>query len=156
MVAPTLAFGFSEHHMDFPGTLTLSIPTYIAAVTEVCESLVRHGCRKLLLLNGHGGNHELAQVVVRQMVARHELVIGAASYWDVALPALRRIGAEALGLIPGHSAGLRDGLHVGAAPRSGGARCHAGGGPVGAGPDDIRQTLARHGSDVGAAQRPAR
>jgi creatinine amidohydrolase len=106
LLAPTVTVGFSEHHMGFPGTLTLSVPTFIAVVTETCESLVRHGCRKLLLLNGHGGNHELAQVVVRQMVARHELAIGAASYWDVALAALHRVGAEALGLIPGHSAGF--------------------------------------------------
>jgi creatinine amidohydrolase len=106
IVAPTLAFGFSEHHMDFPGTLTLAIPTYVAAVTEVCESLIRHGCRKLLLVNGHGGNHELAQVVVRQVMAGHRVVIAAASYWDVAHEALLAAGGGAVGLIPGHSAGF--------------------------------------------------
>ncbi|MHB0875642.1 MAG: creatininase family protein [Anaerolineae bacterium] len=106
LVAPTLTVGFSEHHMDFPGTLTLQIPTFIAAVTDICESLIRHGCRKLLLINGHGGNHELAQVVVRQVMSKHRVVIGAASYWDVAREALLAAGGEAVGLIPGHSAGF--------------------------------------------------
>ncbi len=106
IVAPTMAVGFSEQHMGFPGTLTFQVSTYIAAVTDACESLIRHGCRKLLLINGHGGNHELARVVVRQVMARHRVLIGAASYWDVSRPALLAAGGEAVGQIPGHSAGF--------------------------------------------------
>jgi creatinine amidohydrolase len=106
VVAPTLAFGFSPHHMDFAGTLSLSVPTYIAALTELSQSLIQHGFRKLLLLNGHGGNHELIQVVVRQVVARHKVVAAAASYWDVARADLEAAGSAEVGLVPGHSAGF--------------------------------------------------
>ena len=126
LVAPTLPFGFSEHHMSFPGTLTLSMPTYLAALTELCESLIRHGFRRVLLLNGHGGNQEVIQVAVRQVVARHNAVVGAASYWEVAREALQAVGVEAVGIVPGHSAGfetscmcsLRPGLvHLEAIPQ---------------------------------------
>jgi creatinine amidohydrolase len=106
VVTPTVAFGFSEHHMEFAGTLTLSMPTYIAMLSELCESLVRHGFPRILLLNGHGGNTEAIQVVARHVVARHKAVVGAATYWQVAERALAAAGAGEMGLVPGHSAGF--------------------------------------------------
>lgn len=105
-VAPTLPYGFSEHHMLFPGTMTLTIPAYLTALTDLCESLVRHGFRRLLLINGHGGNQEVVQVAVREVMARHRVVIGAADYWSVAGVALEAAGASRVGLVPGHSAGF--------------------------------------------------
>lgn len=116
VVAPTMPFGFSEHHMDIPGTLTLSMPTYIAALTELGDSLARHGFGKLLFLNGHGGNHEAVQVVVRQLLARHHVVAAAASYWDVARAALRQAGSDQVGLVPGHSAGFETTLMLALQP----------------------------------------
>ena len=56
LVAPTLPFGMALHHMAFPGTMTLTPVTYIQAVTECLESLYQHGFRKVLVINGHGGN----------------------------------------------------------------------------------------------------
>ena len=56
VIAPTLLFGISEHHMRFPGTLSLSPETFIAAAFELGTSLIRHGFDRLVLVNGHGGN----------------------------------------------------------------------------------------------------
>jgi creatinine amidohydrolase len=106
VVTPTLAFGFSAHHMDFPGTLSLSMPTYLAALTELCECLIHHGFRKVLLLNGHGGNHEAIQVVVRQLMERHQILAGAATYWTVARAALASADVAAVGGAPGHASGF--------------------------------------------------
>jgi len=106
VVSPTLVFGFSEHHMDFPGTMSLSLPTYIAVLSELCECLVRHGFRKVLLLNGHGGNCEAIQVAARHVVANHNVVVGAATYWTVAESALAAVRAGDVGLVPGHAAGF--------------------------------------------------
>lgn len=55
-VAPTLAVGMSEHHMHFPGSVTLRPTTLIAVVRDVILSLARHGFRRLFFINGHGGN----------------------------------------------------------------------------------------------------
>lgn len=56
IAAPVLAYGMSEHHMAFPGTLSLSPVTYIRVIEDLLVSLARHGLRRILVLNGHGGN----------------------------------------------------------------------------------------------------
>lgn len=56
VMAPTLAYGMSEHHMGFAGSVTLRPTTLIAVTVDVVLSLARHGFRRLLFINGHGGN----------------------------------------------------------------------------------------------------
>lgn len=56
VAAPSIPFGISEHHMRFPGSITLTTKTLIAVIREVCHSLYRHGFRKFVLLLSHGGN----------------------------------------------------------------------------------------------------
>ena len=53
---PSTWVGLSSHHMAFPGSLTLSDEVFVRYVLEVAGSLARHGFRKILLYNGHGGN----------------------------------------------------------------------------------------------------
>ena len=53
---PLQPVGVSGEHSDFPGTLTLSIETAIRAWTEIGDSVARAGCRKLVVMNSHGGN----------------------------------------------------------------------------------------------------
>jgi creatinine amidohydrolase len=56
LVAPPLNFGFSHYFLDYPGTLSLRVPTLIAAVEDLVRSAYRNGFRRILILNGHGGN----------------------------------------------------------------------------------------------------
>ena len=56
LVAPKLCFGMANHHMAFPGTISLSPMTYTQVITEMCQSLYQHGFRKIAFVNGHGGN----------------------------------------------------------------------------------------------------
>ena len=55
-MAPTVRFGCSEHHLSFPGTISLSDETFQRIVTDVVASLSRHGFRRIVLLPTHGGN----------------------------------------------------------------------------------------------------
>jgi len=56
LVAPAVFAGLSEHHMGFPGTVSLSPETFEAVVFETAQSLIAHGIRKVMIYNGHGGN----------------------------------------------------------------------------------------------------
>jgi creatinine amidohydrolase len=68
---PVQRIGVSVEHVAFPGTLTLSA---IAAWTEIGESLVRAGLRKLVLITSHGGNVAAMELVVRDLRARHGML----------------------------------------------------------------------------------
>ena len=84
VVAPTLPFGSSEHHLAFGGTLSLSTQTYYAVIRDLVASLITDGFRKILIVNGHGGNHEIIQLAARDLALNHPVQIGALSYWQPA------------------------------------------------------------------------
>lgn len=56
-VAPPLNFGASSYFLDYPGTLSLQLSTLLAIVEDLVRSVYRQGFRRLLILNGHGGNN---------------------------------------------------------------------------------------------------
>jgi len=56
LVAPPIYYGVSSHHMDFPGTVTVTPHTLEQLAYEVAYSLIKHGFKKILFENGHGGN----------------------------------------------------------------------------------------------------
>jgi len=62
-VLPSPWYGFSQHHMRFPGTVTLRAETMMALVEDIAQSVVAHGFQRLALVNGHGGNSGLVDVL---------------------------------------------------------------------------------------------
>lgn len=107
VLAPVLPFGSSDHHLPFGGTLSLSTETYLPVVKDLLRSAITVGARRVLLLNGHGGNHELNQLAARDMAiamgADSGVVLAAASYWDVARPAIAADHRVAQMTLPGHA-----------------------------------------------------
>lgn len=61
LVAPPLNFGVSPYFLDYPGTLSFSVQTMLSAVEDIVRSAYRQGFRRILLLNGHGGNTPVRQ-----------------------------------------------------------------------------------------------
>lgn len=63
LLLPPVTISCSHEHAAWPGTVSISAPTLHAIVRDVAESLRHHGIRKLVLVNGHGGNYVLGNVV---------------------------------------------------------------------------------------------
>jgi creatinine amidohydrolase len=64
---PPLYYGKSNEHWHFPGTITLSAQTLMATLIEVGQSLYRAGFRKFALVNGHGGQPQVLEIVARDL-----------------------------------------------------------------------------------------
>lgn len=84
VVAPTVWSGLAEHHMEFGATITLDLATFHAVLRGVCGSIVRHGFRRVLLLNGHGGNIAALGVLAGELARELDARIATATYWLLA------------------------------------------------------------------------
>jgi creatinine amidohydrolase len=92
LILPIVAVGCSDHHMGFCGTLTLSHTTFAAVVKEIIQSVLNHGFYNIILLNSHGGNQGIMQVIIEQLgFANPNAHILGASWWNVAKEELLKI-----------------------------------------------------------------
>lgn len=99
VLAPGMPFGISGHHVRFGGTLTLSAATMAAVLTELVHSIHQQGGRKILLVNGHGGNRGVCRTVAMIADSISELTVATTEYWDC-VP----------GLEPGHAGAVETSL----------------------------------------------
>ena len=90
LFAPLLWLGNSHHHLEYSGTLSAGPRTYLDLVNDLFENLLGHGFRRILFLNGHGGNITPAKQATFEVRQRHrartDLLLLFASYWDFAHP----------------------------------------------------------------------
>jgi len=84
---PTQAVGLSPEHQAFPGTLTLSAHTVISLWTELGESVARTGVKKLVLLNAHGGQVGVMDIVARDLRARLGMLVYSVNWFNLPLGA---------------------------------------------------------------------
>ena len=82
VLVPPISHGFSPHHMDFPGTISVSAEAFIRYGTDVCTSLAAHGFRKILLVNGHGSNTPFVEIMARLTVLQSSALTAATNYWN--------------------------------------------------------------------------
>jgi creatinine amidohydrolase len=91
LFAPLMWLGNSDHHMDFPGTLSARPRTYLDLVSGLANDFITHGFRRIVFVNGHGGNDvpgKQALFEVRQQHReRSDLLLVFATYWNLAEPA---------------------------------------------------------------------
>ncbi|MBI4322025.1 MAG: creatininase family protein [Chloroflexi bacterium] len=92
IAGPPVPFGVSLELMDFPGTITLTPSTMQALLKDVCNSLIRHGFRKLVLLMSHAENLGAVYSVVQEVSQQPDVRILALNW----LPLLRRHNPEIL------------------------------------------------------------
>lgn len=87
LFAPLQWLGNSHHHMDFPGTLSAEPRLYIDLLAGLLENFLAHGFRRLLILNGHGGNDVPGRQAVFEVRQRHrarnDLLLLFCTYWNL-------------------------------------------------------------------------
>lgn len=105
LVAPTFNIGMAQHHLGFPGTISLRPSTFQAAICDWARSLARHGFRRLYFLNGHGGNIASIEAAFSEFYADasfagspSQVLLQLRNWWD-----LPGVGALAKAMFPcGH------------------------------------------------------
>lgn len=96
LVAPMVPYGMALHHMAFPGTISLRPSTLLQVIYDLLASLARHGFRRVLFLNGHGGNTpSLMAGVAEANDVYTDLRIKVRAWWE--LPGVRAVLDEAFG-----------------------------------------------------------
>lgn len=102
---PTQQVGKSNEHIRFPGTLTLSAQTLMAVWMELGACVARTGIKKLVLLNSHGGQVSVMDIVARDLRTAHDLIVCHTSWYNLPL------GEAVMGLFPADE--HRFGIHAG-------------------------------------------
>ena len=87
LFAPLMWLGNSDHHLDFSGTLSAAPRVYLDLLNGLAENFVQHGFRRLVFLNGHGGNDVPGKQAVFELRQRHRLrrdvLFLFATYWNL-------------------------------------------------------------------------
>lgn len=89
VLLPPIGYGLSEHHLGFAGTITLRPETMLGLFADIFESLRHHGLRRVLVVNGHGGNIDLLRLVARKARRDHGMMV-ASVMWAVVAADLAR------------------------------------------------------------------
>jgi creatinine amidohydrolase len=116
LILPAVGIGCSKHHMDFTGTLTLSHETFILQVEEIVQSVIHHGFSSIILLNSHGGNQGVGQVLVEKLGYKYpqcEMVM--TSWWHLGREELLDITETGFGGV-GHAGEFETSLIMQIAP----------------------------------------
>ena len=91
LVLPAIWTGLSEHHMSFGGTVTLEYPAFAALIEGVVRSVLRHGFRRIVLLNAHGGNENALRSITDDLTPKLGVPIVQFTYWYAAAAAIAGI-----------------------------------------------------------------
>jgi creatinine amidohydrolase len=88
LFAPLQWLGNSDHHLDFPGTLSASARVYLDLIADLCRCFMKHGFSRLVFVNGHGGNIVPSQQALFELKQdfrdQRDLLLLSLTYWDAA------------------------------------------------------------------------
>jgi creatinine amidohydrolase len=82
---PTVTHGYTPHHMDFPGPITIDWTRFVDHLLDIGKSLLHHGFRRILFVNGHGSNVPLVDMAARLLMLERRDVT-AATFWYLSTP----------------------------------------------------------------------
>ena len=81
LLCPTQVHGYTPHHLDFPGSVTLRWNVFVESLLDQGRSFIHHGFRRILIVNGHGSNIPLVNMAARLLNVEHRDAICASSFY---------------------------------------------------------------------------
>ena len=91
LVAPLLNVTYSDWHMGFAGTLSLTMPTLLKVTMEVCSSLCHQGFKRIFFINSHVGNDAAAWNTANELTAQGKARVGMVSLWPLSTEVAQEI-----------------------------------------------------------------
>jgi creatinine amidohydrolase len=91
LVLPAIPYGLNPHHIDFPGTIHIEPEVFIAFCLNVTKSVAYHGFEKILIVNGHGSNAPLIDIIARRTTLETGSLCAACHYINLAVERFREI-----------------------------------------------------------------
>jgi len=91
VVAPPIPFGESEGAMEFPGTISLCNENLVNLYKDVCKCLIHHGFRKIVFVNGHGGNPPAISIAINEVASETGAFLACVNYWETSSDVIMRI-----------------------------------------------------------------
>jgi creatinine amidohydrolase len=91
LVLPPISYGLNLHHIDFPGTIHIEPEVFIAFCLNITKSVAYHGFKKILIVNGHGSNAPLIDLVARRTVLETESLCFATTYFWFLMEAFEKV-----------------------------------------------------------------
>ena len=83
LLMPAVAYGYTTHVMDFPGSVTIHHETFIRYIVDILKSLAYHGFSRIIVINGHGSNIPPLDLACRRANLETEANVALASWWDL-------------------------------------------------------------------------
>ena len=81
VTAPTMPFGYAEYFWSVPGGIALSADSFRGVLRDILDNFLRHGFKRLVILNGHSGNYSLIDQVIRAVRRETGLIIPCINLW---------------------------------------------------------------------------
>jgi creatinine amidohydrolase len=103
IVTPTVSIGSSPHHMHHAGTLSFQPETLALVLKDIVNSLSQHGFKKIVILNGHGGNVRALEKFLETIKPLNHIAFQFISYWDVLDKNFLSSYFDESAIIPGHA-----------------------------------------------------
>ncbi len=86
LVMPPVSYGYCNHVMDFPGTVTIEPTTFVSMLVDITRSVAYHGFKRIVLVNGHGSNAPLVEQAGRQTNLQTDALCCTLSWWQLIAP----------------------------------------------------------------------
>lgn len=81
---PPIHYGFNDHNMDFPGTISVKMQNFMNYCFDVAHSLSHQGFRRIILVNAHGSNGPLCDLVARRVTIETDALCASINHWQLA------------------------------------------------------------------------